>query len=368
MKDIGASFTHLSMDAKCELAINKLDVSKVVLSKTLASRLKRRAVSDPDSANDHVAQEILATLSESKKDLDKVQLRRLQYDQSQHVPAEVQLLIDARAMLRAPQYTHGEHMHSHVEASEMLRRKFLALPTYTARHETALMGRQAGTWELVGVGPRTYPPCVYGTQCVGHSSPAIINGLTERVIFMRAMSEEEWDTLVRTGAQPIGTHPCVLCHRLHTTRYAAKARMGLRPGHAMADGAAAAEVVFQLWRNLVSVEGGYWTQYVFYPAENEILIEPIVAFHRSALTAHRMPNGMWRIDQQVMVWRAPELLERVTVGERAQDFCSGADSTKKPMPSISLGPSAFAPLSLTGPAAAVCSATTGLSSTEENRK
>jgi hypothetical protein len=321
-------------------------------------------------ANSHADQECLATLSEYKKDLSKVQCRRLQYDQSQHEPVEMELLRDARALLVVPQYTHGEHMRSHKEASEMLRRKFLRLPLYTAAHETQLMAQHSGTWTIAGFGERTFPPCCYGTKCVGYTDN-LIHGLDTRIIFMRAMSPAEWESLVLHGTQPVGTSPCVLDGRLHTTRYVAKERMGMRPGHSIhrgGGGAAAAaaaaaepEVVFQLWRNLVGVPGGYWPQYMFFPAENEILIEPIVAFHRSALRAERQPSGMWSVLQDSMVWKPPALLERSSVGESAQDFCAGADSTKKPMPSISLGPSASAPhRSTVARSAAVCSSIEGL--------
>ena len=361
MKTFASQFPHLNMSSQCELAIAKLDVAKVALSKTLANRLRRKAAESPSSVDNHADQETLATLSEYKKDLSKVQSRRLHYDQSQHIPAEVELLHAARAQLAVPQFTHGEHMLAHTEASEMLRRKYFRLPVYTAAHETQLMAQHAGTWTIEGFGERTFPPCCFGKECIGFKEVGLIPGLTERVVFMRAMSPEEWQNLALRGVQPVGTSPCILDGRLRTVRYVAKERLALRPGHTMQrDGP---EAVFQLWRNLVGSEGGYWPRYIFVPAENEILIEPIVAFTRSTLHATRLPNGMWSVSQDTMVWKPPALMER-TLGESAQDFCAGADSNKKPMLSSSRDPSASAPRSLT--LAAVCSDSGSCAKEKEN--
>jgi hypothetical protein len=346
MRNFLQQFPHVSLNTECELATAKLDVAKATLSKTAASKMRKSA-----SAAAPGVESDIVVLTDERKDLSVVKSRRLQFDQSQHEPCEVELLRDARAKLIMPDYTHELTMRSHKESCDLLRRKRLRIPLHTAAHESALMGQHSGSWETEGLGWRTFPPCCYGTQCIGFSSPGLIAGLTERVIFMRAMSPDEWTQLITTGAQPPGTGPCVLDGRLHTTRYACKARMGLRPNHTLQS--EEPEAVYQLWRNLMNEPGGYYDHYVFIPHENEILIDPIVAFHSSPLSATRLPNGMWRVNQEAMVWKKPVLLPR-NLGESVQNFCAGADSTSKPMPSSSHAETASK--SPCPPPTAVCSA------------
>ena len=342
MRSFMQQFPHVRLDSECELATAKLDVAKATLSKTAASKMRKSAtVAAPD----------IAVLTDERKDLSVVKSRRLQFDQSQHEPCEVELLRQARAKLVLPDYTHELTMRSHTESCHLLRRKRLRVPLHTAEHESQLLGQHAGSWNTEGLGWRTFPPCCYGNQCIGFESPGLIAGLTERVVFMRAMSPEEWMNLITTGTQPEGTGPCVLDGRLHTTRYACKARMGLRPNHTLQS--EEPEAVYQMWRNLMNEPGGYCDRYIFIPQENEILIDPIVAFHSSPLSATRLPNGMWRVNQEAMVWKKPVLLER-GVGESVQNFCDGADSTSNPM--LSSSHAETSSRSPCPPSAAVCSA------------
>lgn len=324
MADLARDFPHVRMDSTCEHATTKLVAAVEMLAPLLqqeANKRKRDAAGDLRSIATAAAAAAAGDLSPHKKDLDQVQSRSVHFSASQAEPLEFILMQRARAALPIPDRRFEDVLHTHKDASSILRRPTSgrALPLFTAAHETNLLRFQAGTFDLP-CGRRTFPPCWFGIHCVGRS-PREIPGLTQPITLMRAMTPEEYYALVSTNAQPVGQMPCVLCGRFTLTQAVLIQRHGLRPALASQLQVAEPDSVLQLWSNLDNEPGGYFRRYVFHALSGEIAIEPIANYHPSLLRAAFDPKlQTWRIDQEIMVWKPARLLPRDIVGETVQDF------------------------------------------------
>jgi hypothetical protein len=207
-----------------------------------------------------------------------------------------------------------------------------SLPCYPCEHESRLLV-QSGVHTFAGIGERHLPPCYFGrARCVGmrgSSTPGYdgaMRGLTEPVVWMRAMSPAQLDTLIRHGVAPAGDAPCVQCHRanvcaaVHSKRlFAAADAADGRPGGPTNDLAIApTNETYQLWRNLVGEKHGYAERYMLRPRENEFVVAPIVESTFNAMFAYR-DQGIWRVNQEALYWR-PQLVVQPRIGERLSDF------------------------------------------------
>jgi len=274
------------------------------------------ALADPKGYAKHVG-----TLPSDNKDLTLVQLRELHYEQSQARPIALELLCDARRMLFKPEYHFPDRIPSDDEAYRLLRAKTrVSLPILTAQAEQQMM-IQAGTWWFGNV-QRTLPPCLYGVNCIGNHG--MIQGLTEPVTFMAAMTEPQWRRLQETGEAPGSRWPCVLCHRYHSHEYVRQARVSVGPGHEIR--ASNPNEVLQFWYVLVDRPGGYKREFTEPVLDHEILIAPLAVIHYDLMPAQRAhPRAPWYVTQTQMMYDTGIRERQVPrLGETVKDFCSGA--------------------------------------------
>lgn len=338
---------HTNLDSGCALALAKMAGTSTPASK------KRPTGSTPGAPESELEQR--STLLRDQ----------LHYEASQELPIELSELLRMHGQLVCGTMRMDDQtaLPSSADAFQHLRMRSRALPVFTAEHESRLL-RQATTvsmelmtrvkWAPVGGGPApapteeptmerrtyTYPPCMMGQQCVGYAAHDMIAGLTERIVLMRAMTPEEWANLARTGEQPPGESPCVLCHRLSVEEYIYHRRFVLanrgsedEAGNSTFECAGwevrfeAPNEVAQLWRNRVDEPGGYFREYVTTPQARELIIDPLCSAPHHGVRA-MLAGSTWVLDQSAMVWRAPVELEAF-VGESVQDFSRGASSTTK---------------------------------------
>jgi hypothetical protein len=281
---------------------------------------------------------------------------------------QIELLNQARQRLAfRPTYQSSSVAYNDPETLRThLRMGRLHLPVMSAKHESRLLIEARDNVPIPGVPGLvvSMPPCMYGAACVGRDNPPVIPELTEPVTFMRAMTEEEYTALVRTGAQPTsGPRPCVLCHRYKTVCYAYRfhrVRSTLPPS-ARIEHEQPGEVL-QLWCNLVDQADGYWKDFIYQPSDGEILVSPIVfgfshlrAYKKPATTPGAMTTSLWRVDQSALMWAAPAMPEART-GEPLRNFCEGAGSTSSSTTTTVCAPPSCVPRSRPlPPPAAACS-------------
>lgn len=318
MADLARDFPHIRMDSQCEQAATKLAAANEMLApgggKRAHDPLDPRTIAAAAAA-------AAADLSSHKKDLDQVQSRSIHFSASQSDPLEFTLMQRARDKLVMPERRIADVLHTHKDASAILRSSATPLlPLYTAPHETNLLRFHAGTFNLPGYGERTFPPCCYGIHCKGRS-PNEIPGLTEPITLTRAMSPEELIALLQHNTQPVGLMPCVLCGRFYLVHAVLLQRHGLRPALQQSLLLQEPDSVLQLWRNLDNEPGGYFRRYVFHALPDEVVIDPIANYHPSLLHATYNPKLLaWTIHQDQMIWRPAALLPRDVVGESVQGF------------------------------------------------
>lgn len=254
------------------------------------------------------------------------------FEQSQHKPALLDELLAARQLLTRHRFlVEGEIAAvPHTQIQTNLRAKHaVRLPLLLAKHRAEMM-RQAGRFHFPGMGWRDFPPCVWGDKCVGHRTftlggrqVSLINGLTEKVTFMRAMRADEWNRLKKSNTQPDNTGwPCILCGELNVTRYAMLEQLAPRGSIQKEE----QNEVFQLWYNKVDEEGGFFKRYVYQPDPADALVDPIVSPAYQLMRAVKVGDAMWQVQDPAIVWRPPAD-PLPYIGQSQQDFCNGAGSS-----------------------------------------
>lgn len=288
------------------------------------------------------------------------------FEQSQHKPALLEELLAARQLLTRHKFlVEGEIAAvPHAQIQTTLRAKHeVKLPLILAKQRADMM-RQAGRFHFPGLGWRDFPPCVWGNKCVGHRTfsfggkqVSLINGLTEKVTFMRAMRSEEWDRLKTSNTQPDNTGwPCILCGEVNVTRYAMLERLAERGSLQKEE----PDEVCQLWYNKVDEPGGFFRRYMLVPDPTEVLVEPIVSPAFQLMRAVKVGDTMWQVHDPAIVWRPPPD-PLPYIGQSQQDFCNGAGSLSSstmpqpPRATTTAASNAPKPISRALPSVAACS-------------
>lgn len=308
-------YPHTAIDSACKHATAKL-VSSVPPK---PAKAKAATASRPD----HVE------LDECRSTVLRDEMH---FDASQRVPGLERLLQLRSRLVTGTVRVEGDvRIPTHKEAIHHLRHRVISLPLYTAKHESQLL-MQAGTFTF---GKETYqfPPCMFGRQCVAARmrtdyrgrTQSDINGLTEPIVLMRAMSPDQWDAFVKTKIPPPGQSPCVLCHRENLAEYVHYVRLTMTSGSALAHvSSEEPNEVAQLWYNNFDCPGGYYKQHMLVPREREVVVAPIVEQGYWSLKAYKS-GIMWRIQQEALLWKPPRAIEP-KVGEKLENFSRGASS------------------------------------------
>ena len=319
MPDLIRDYPHTAQDTACTHALSKLTAHHQAL------KPERPAAAAAAAAFPLVPPLKSNTLLRSS----------LHFEASQCIPGMAKILeLYARVERMTPTYRHPGQvtLPSPHDVAHGLRSDYISLPTFTAMHESNLL-RAAGprvypafkTSTGVDIPARTvvYPPCVMGHQCVGFEGRQVapgessyIQGLTERIVLMRAMTPAQWHTLETQGIAPPGNSPCVLCHRqslcefVHHVRFMNSITVRIESNGEVA----------QLWQNKVDCAEGYFDKYILKPSElREVVVAPIAEMARWPLRAFRDNQGHWRIDQTPMVWKSKAPLQP-EVGESLRNF------------------------------------------------
>jgi hypothetical protein len=312
MCDLLREVKSINMDSDC---IHKLSRMNAVVKKTTRGLMRDRKKNIVEGAPAS-----MSLIPEASADVKQ----QLHFEQSQHEPIPLIRLREARSMLVKPYFlVQGEvaavpqdHIHKLLRAKTTL-----SLTLLTAAVQSEMLV-QSGSFHFPGLGVRHLPPCYHGTKCRGMIEDTI-PGLTERVIFMRAMTEEQWADLKRSNKQPSenANWPCILCGEYNTTHYVLQSRNLLPAGHTLQR--EDPNEVLQLWYNLVDEEGGYHNRFIFQPNVGEALIEPIVMPNYFTMRAEKAGGVMWRVKRDGIIYHAPTMPQPF-IGEREKNFQKGA--------------------------------------------
>lgn len=310
-------YPHTAIDSACKHATAKL------VSSVPPKQAKAKAAT-PASRADHIVE-----LDECRSTLLRDEMH---FDASQRVPGLERLLQLRSRLVAGTVRVEGDvRIPTQKEAIHHLRHRVLSLPLYTAKHESQLL-MQAGTFSF-GKETYTFPPCMFGRQCVASRmrtdyrgrTQSDIQGLTEPIVLMRAMSPDQWDHFVKTKIPPPGQSPCVLCHRENLAEYVHYVRLTMTSGSALAHvSSEEPNEVAQLWYNNFDCPGGYFKQHMLVPREREVVVAPIVEQGYWSLKAYRS-GIMWRIQQEALLWKPPRVMEP-KIGEKLENFSRGASS------------------------------------------
>lgn len=322
MRELLRDVKGINMDSDCIHKVSRMNATTNKTTRRLARDRKK------DIAGG--AQASMSLIPETSAEVKQ----QLHFEQSQHEPIALIRLREARSMLIKPFFVVENEVaavdQQHINM--LLRSKTtVALPLLTAQVQSEML-IQSGDFLFPGLGLRHLPPCCHGAKCRG-MVPDAIQGLTERVVFMRAMTEEQWEELKSENKQPTSNAnwPCILCGEYNTTHYVLQSRNLLPTGHTIKHEDPGE--VLQLWYNLVDEEGGYYSRFIFQPLINEALIEPIVMPNYFMMKAYKSGGLMWKVKRDGIIYRPPESLQP-KVGETEKNFQQGACfTTNNNMPS-----------------------------------
>ena len=307
-------FPHLAMDTDCSIARSKLADGGATSSSSATPTAKKAAAKSAAAMP------------------DPEQVKVLHFECSQERPAALEVLIQQRKNLIAPvDSVKGQLAEvSAAAVSRALREEKLVLPLFTAEHEASQMVSAPNEPVQLSNGKQyKFPQCMRGRQCVGYATLELpgepklypIEGLDERVVFMRAMTPEQWARFKADPSySPPGQGPCVLCHRATLSAYVHHVRLLNASSSSVQLHSFESESpkeVFQLWYNTVDREGGYWRPCVLMPRPGEVVLEPLAEMCYQGLRAKRV-GALWVVDQSAMVWRpgralAPDVGEQLSV-------------------------------------------------------
>jgi hypothetical protein len=322
MRELLRDVKGINMDSDC--------IHKVSRMNALTNKTTRRLARDRKKDIAGGAQASMSLIPDTSADVKQ----QLHFEQSQHEPIALIRLREARSMLIKPYFVVEGEVSAVPQAhiNRLLRAKTtVALPLLTAKTQSEML-IQSGDYMFPGVGMRNLPPCCHGVKCRG-MVPDAIQGLTERVVFMRAMTEQQWEDLKTHNKQPStnANWPCILCGEYNTTHYVLQSRNLLPMGHTIRR--EDPDEVLQLWYNLVDEEGGYYSRFIFQPLIGEALIEPIVLPNYFMMKAYKSGGLMWKVKRDGIIYHPPESLQP-KVGETEKNFQQGACfTTNNNMPS-----------------------------------
>jgi hypothetical protein len=374
MSNFLKNFPETRIGSQCALIAAKETQAASMLNPKSAARAQAAAAGGSMQVTGKPAKiKPLLDLSLAKRDLSDVQLQDLHYDQSQQPLLEVMRVQQYEAEMFKPAYCVGASVMSDESAEQLIGKgDVYHLPMIDAQTESNTM-REAGTFFFPQRPPlkgatRTFPPCARGSLCVG-TELGLIQGLTQRIVFCRAMVKEEWDALVQHGTAPVANNwPCVLCHRKMTEQLKIQIRMGVPVGQQPMTPPITDPR--QLWYNPIDVEGGYLSSFASSVYFNEIVVRPLARFSARMLSAqwrllHRDGNGhqhgYWQVQQEHALYKLSAMLQPV-MAETLQNFCSGASkgsnrsaesATTHTKPASALRSSTLTPCSASGSASSV---------------
>lgn len=301
IRELVEEYNYLDTEKKCEVASNKLtSKQRVSASSTSIEELRTNLC-----AVDHVK---AASVNPWSHELFSQKLSALPQ------PSYYFRSVTSAAL------THEQLLMS-------IKQQQVRLPLLDANYEQKLLA-ESGKFSGSDI---EYPKCVNGEACVTNRWDIQIpdpDGLG-KFISTALMYPEEYESLKNEGKKPVDTRPCILCCRmllcdwilfLRTMRMANESHQTSAKSASNFDKILKNEV-HQLYYNLMDRPGGYYRDYMLIPLENEVILDPICMFVCSPLKIVRLPNGRRCIDQRVMVWKSPELVD-ARIGENVSNFLS----------------------------------------------
>jgi len=224
---------------------------------------------------------------------------------------------------------------------EALRRRQVHLPIMPASLESELLA-EGGKFIHCG---REYdfPKCVNGNRCIAMqidfplADPvdAFRSQKPQRFILTSLMFKEEYEAFILNRTPPSCIRPCIACCRNTLVQIVAVTRYTNACASASAaDGDNTNNIdhsvprvqievkkhVFQLYRNLVDQQNGYFKEYMFIPKiGDEAVIDPICLLSKQSLMLRVTKEGRRYLDQSRIVYQPPRVpIPRI--GESLQVF------------------------------------------------
>ena len=304
-----------------------------LLSDTRCGPIKLSTPDDEDSSSSSSSSSSVL-VPRSEHDL------QAQHEKAFHVIPWQQKLLQARLeALPQPMYYPREltMQMSHDQMLSTLRQRQQYLPLLTATLEDALL-QEAGVF-----GGRDFPACVNGERCESFRWCCRVQG-SEKIIpelnnsnsykgfaCTSIMFQEEYDAFIADGTIPNCRRPCVLCARVTLCDFVMLMRSQKCTTAADDDITTTStggglvllvtrQPVYQLYRNLVDCEEGYFMHSVLLPKPEEAIIDPVVRPCISAMVLERdTTTGRRRYKQNAIRWKAPEQ-SQPRIGESVSHF------------------------------------------------
>jgi len=222
---------------------------------------------------------------------------------------------EARSKLATPAFfssAAGAQELTQAQLVDRLRKKQSHLVPLSAAFESALLV-ESGEWASPHDNVvRTYPACMLGTQCIGHTQ--MLRNQDRPVVWTALMFPSEWDGFVAARVFTEEPRMCILDHRALLPRFICLRRL-IRMKGSDPDADTAVECVeetpgeqLQAFYNLVDIDQGYFSKYVLFPEASEPMIQPIVRFNLSTVSVQALPSGQYRVDQSQMIYRGASQL------------------------------------------------------------
>ena len=234
-------------------------------------------------------------------------------------------------------------------SNDLIRHKSVVLPLLNATYSDMLLyecgkwpalklDEKTKTWKPIPYMIRTYPPCIYGNECVcmTYHFEAEDGSKPPGFICTQLIYPDEYAELFDNNSQP-PSRPCILCCRAKLTRLVAYLRSLKRTqstGKEVPESSwkLGEDQAFQMFREKMDTEDGFMSQYMLLPrhGEWEGFIDPVCQVNYSCIyivspprnAAHTDTNKHeYRryMDQGLIKYRS-ELRETPNTGETMAHF------------------------------------------------